>query len=271
MEEKNDIVSVLDNDDEPDKDPHPGMTFLDHLEDLRWTLFSCIMALVISCVIVAFFLTDIAGILSQPLEWAYGSAEEAKKNLVTVRPMGVFSVLIQVVFLGGLGIALPFMIFFIAKFISPGLSGKEKKVLLPGCVLSLILFLAGSSLTYFFILPFSLAVSIKFNNLLGFDLLWAASDYYSLVVWMTIAIGVSFEFPLVIIILSYIGILPVETLQKQRRLVFIIIMVLAAFITPGGDPISLLCLTVPMYLLYELAIFISKKLLVRKALNQDLE
>jgi Tat protein translocase TatC len=162
----------------------------------------------------------------------------------------------KICFLGGLGISLPFIFYFIGGFVIPGLSTREKSVLFPGCVVAFILFLAGAAMTYFVILPFSLAFTIEFTfDVLGLDTYRPeAGNYYSTVIWMTFAVGLAFEFPLIIVLLTWIGVLSVEKLRSNRRMVFVILMVSAALITPGGDPVSLCILTIPLYLLYELSI-----------------
>ncbi len=237
-----------------------AMPFLDHLEELRWTLVRCLVAFVVACALVLVFIPQIAGALQWPLNWAYGSAETARQSLITVRPMGVFSVLIQVCLLAGLALSLPFMIYLGARFVAPGLTPQELRVLRPGCAAAFLLFLAGASLSFFIVLPLSLAVSIRFNQLFGFELLWTATDYYSLVVLLTLAIGICFEFPLVLVVLVHLGILPVEKLVAARRFVFVIILVFAAVITPGGDPVSLAIMALPMYGLYELSIVFGRRL-----------
>ena len=146
---------------------------------------------------------------------------------------------------------------FCGKFRCPWTHYSEKKVFFPGCVAATFLFLAGASMTYFFILPLSLAFTIEFSfNVLGLDVYRPeAGNYYSTVIWMTFAVGIAFQFPLVLILLIRIGILSVKKLRESRRLVLVILMVSAALITPGGDPGKLLCiLTIPLYILYEFAI-----------------
>ena len=162
----------------------------------------------------------------------------------------------KICFLGGIGISLPLILYFIGGFVVPGLTAREKRVFLPGCLAATLLFLAGASMTYFFILPYSLAFTIEFSfNVLGLDVYRPeAGNYYSTVIWMTFAVGIAFQFPLVLILLVKIGILSVKKLRDNRRLVLVILLISAAFITPGGDPVTLCILTVPLYVLYELAI-----------------
>ena len=99
----------------------------------------------------------------------------------------------------------------------------------------------------FFILPMSLAFTIEFSfTVLGLDVYRPeAGNYYSTVIWMTFAVGLAFQFPLVLILLVRVGVLTVEKLRKSRRFVLVILMISAALITPGGDPVSLCILTIP--------------------------
>jgi sec-independent protein translocase protein TatC len=162
----------------------------------------------------------------------------------------------KICFLGGIGLSLPMILYFVGSFVVPGLTPQEKKIFFPGCIAATFLFLAGAAMTYFFILPLSLAFTIEFSfNVLGLDVYRPeAGNYYSTVIWMTFAVGIAFQFPLVLILLIRIGILSVKKLRESRRLVLVILMVSAALITPGGDPVSLCILTIPLYILYEFAI-----------------
>ena len=125
-------------------------------------------------------------------------------------------------------------------------------------------------MTYLFILPVSLAFTIEFSfNVLGLDVYRPeAGNYYSTVIWMTFAVGVAFQFPLILVLLIRIGILSVEKLRKSRRLVLVILMVSAALITPGGDPVSLCILTIPLYFLYEMAIIVGSAVERKKSIKE---
>jgi len=177
----------------------------------------------------------------------------------------------KICFLGGLGISLPFILYFVGGFVTPGLTFKEKKIFFPGCLAATVLFLAGSGMTYFFILPMSLAFTIEFSfNVLGLDVYRPeAGNYYSTVIWMTFAVGLAFQFPLVLILLVRVGVLTVEKLRKSRRFVLVILMVSAALITPGGDPVSLCILTIPLYILFELSILVGSLIETRNSTHQN--
>ncbi len=186
--------------------------------------------------------------------------DKDNQYLKALTPFAPITVFIQVLFLGGLSISLPFILYFVGQFVLPGLTPKEKRALLPGAIASFFLFLAGACMTYFVILPLSLYFVIMWGNEFGMAWESGASPYYTMVVWMTVAVGTSFEFPLVLVILVWLGVLTTEKMRSNRRIVFVIILVSAALITPGGDPISLSLLTLPMYLLYEMSIVLAKRI-----------
>ena len=198
-------------------------------------------------------------------------ASGQNRNLLQViRSYSPIFIAMKICFLGGLGVSLPAILYFIGGFVVPGLTPKEKRVFFPGCVAATLLFIAGASMTYLFILPVSLAFTIEFTfNVLGLDVYRPeAGNYYSTVIWMTFAVGIAFQFPLVLVLLIRIGILSVEKLRDSRRLVLVILMISAALITPGGDPVSLCILTIPLYVLYELAIIIGSAIERRKAITE---
>jgi sec-independent protein translocase protein TatC len=233
-----------------------GMGFLEHLEEFRWTVGRSLLAFIVGIVLAALFIGEIAQFLKLPIVTAYGSVELADENLITYRPMGVISVFIQIAFLSGLTLSMPFVLYFLAAFVAPGLTETERKVLRPSCFAAFLLFISGVAFAFFVILPLTLTFSVKLNMFFGFDLFWAASDYYNMVVWFSLATGAFFQFPLVIVILVYVGVISVEKLKSVRRAVFVGLMVFSAFLTPGGDFVSLPITTGCMYALYELAIWV---------------
>ncbi|MEM0966781.1 MAG: twin-arginine translocase subunit TatC [Verrucomicrobiota bacterium] len=246
------------------------MTFLEHLEELRFTLARCIGAFAVGVIILAFFLPSLTDFLRMPFVWAQGASDpDMLEGLFSRRPMGVFTVMLQVLFLGGLSCSLPFMLFALAQFVAPALTEKEKEVLVPALTVGFFLFLLGVAFAFFVILPAAFRVSIALNSMLGLELLWSASEYYSLVVWLCVLMGALFEFPVVLVLLVHLGILTPEALRGQRKLVFIGILVLSAIITPTGDPITLMIMTGPLYGLYEIAIWVGSKW--KKKRSSDLE
>lgn len=240
------------------------MGFLDHLEELRWTLFKCLIVFVLAVVVVGVFLKGASSFLNGPLERAMGEAALERQGLFMTSPMGVFSVMIQVCFLGGLGLSLPFMLFFLSRFIGPALNEKELKVLLPASLTAFLLFLAGGAFSYLFIVPEALKFSIRLNQMLGFEILWSADRYYSLLVWTIIGMGFCFQFPLLIYVLVYLRVVTTEKLRSIRPYMIVLFFFMAALITPTWDPVTQSMVALPMWLLYEFSLFLAKKLEARR-------
>ena len=230
------------------------MTFLEHLEEFRWTVFRSFIAFFAGVGVIVFFLPKIGEFLQIPIRQAYASNGLDYTGLISYKPMGVFSVFIQIALLGGLVLSMPFVLYFLACFIAPGLTDRERKIVRPACFAAFMLFLAGVVVAFYIILPLTFTVSIHFNQMMGQSLFLAASEYYNTVVWFSLATGAIFQFPLILIILIFIQVLTVGQLKSVRKAVFVGTMVFAALLTPGGDFISLSLTTLILYGLYELAI-----------------
>ena len=245
--------------------------FLHHLEDLRWTLLKSFIAFMVAAILVIAFLGKFADLLT----WPYDKAIEMTRNpdnpdlqgLKSNSPGAAFIAIFQMCFLGGLGLSIPFILFFVGQFLAPGLKPNEKKYLLPGCIAGFLLFLIGSFLSFLFMIPTTLVFAIKMNRVLNFDQLWDGSSYYSMVAWMTLSVGFSFQFPLVLLILVRLGILSTKKLQESRKLVLVIILIVSALVTPGGDPITLTMFSLPLYGLYEIALLIARRIQPREINN----
>ena len=234
--------------------------FFDHLEDFRALMMRCCGMIILGCIVVACFFSFFADVMMFPLKVAFKDTDAVMKGLVTNSPMAIFSVLIQVCCMGGIAIAMPFIIYFIAQFISPALLESEKKILIPSCLAVLILFIIGASFSYFYVIPASLKVAIELNQLFGFELIWSAQMYYGLVVWMTLGIGLCFEFPLALFILIYLEVFSTQALASVRKYMIVGVCVLAGLITPTSDIFSLVIVALPLYVMYELTLLLGRRL-----------
>ncbi|MCB1120978.1 MAG: twin-arginine translocase subunit TatC [Verrucomicrobiae bacterium] len=232
------------------------MTFLEHLEELRGVLFKCAGSFLLAFILVAVFFRKINAVLRIPLDRAMNN-HGIDQVVVTTTPFGIFSYLLQMGFLGALAISSPFILYFATTFVAPGLTTKEKRALLPGILMALVLLSMGSAFSYFILIPSALNVSIYLNDLLGVSLMWSVDRYMNLLLWMVLGVGLIFEFPLVIAILVFVGVLTVEQLRNFRRYAIVIMFVLAAFVTPTQDPFTMLLMAIPLCLLYEGSIIVS--------------
>ena len=247
------------------------MGFLDHLEELRWVLIKSVVTFGIFVTLIAYFLTDAAYALKWPLLKAAKHYPELSSGLITTSPMAVFTVIVQICVLGGLILSLPFVLFYIGQFVSPALTKKERKIVLPGALSAMVLFLGGAIFSYFFIVPAAITVSMELNTDLGYQNLWSADRYYSMLVWLVLGLGVTFEFPLVIVILVYLRILDSKKLIRSWRIVVVVIFVVAAVVTPTPDPITQTLVATPMLLLYVISVFVARAIEKRRTVEVEVD
>lgn len=230
------------------------MPFLDHLEELRRRILKSLAALTVG-VIVAFALItkfQVVEFLARPvLPFLSGG------QLVYTSPADAFKIVMGLAFALGLIIALPVVLWQLWAFISPGLYRHEKRVVVPMIFFATLLFLGGVALSYLVILPLTLRFLLSFQS----DVLApfiTASGYFGMATSMSLAFGAVFELPIVILALTALGIVTPRMLHTFRRHALVVCVVLAAFITPGGDPVSLAAMSLPLYLLYEFSVLISE-------------
>ena len=128
-------------------------------------------------------------------------------------------------FLGALCISLPIIAYFIIQFVMPGLTKEEKKLLRPGMLAAVLLFCAGATFAFTFMLPMGIAFMASMSESMQMEMFPDAQSYYSMVLFLTLAVGVVFEVPLIQVILIYLGILNPEWLRKNRRIVFLVLLI----------------------------------------------
>lgn len=240
------------------------MSFLEHLEDLRWTLFKSLCAFLVAVVLVALFISQFSDLLRWPYEFAIRGRDLQMEGLINTSILGVFSVIFYLFIGGGLCLSLPFMLYFLGQFIAPGLEERELRLLRPACLAAFALFLGGCLFSFFVLVPAALRASILFNDMLGFTPLWTASSYYAFITWTTLGVGVTFQFPLVLLILVYLDILSHAQLVAFRKYSVVVFLCICAVITPTTDPFTFLLLALPLSALYELAIAGARRIEARR-------
>ena len=240
------------------------MGFLDHLEELRGTLIKCALVFALFVTVIAYNMKESAKILGWPLARVKVDYPKMNTDLITNSPMGVFSVIIDICLVGGFVLSLPFMLFFVGQFIAPALTKREMKVILPTGLSAFVLFLGGASFGYFLLTPSTVRVAYELNEQLGYTVMWTAEKYYSLLIWLVLGMGAAFEFPLLVVLAVYMGLIEVATLRKYRRHAIVVIFVIAAIVTPTPDPINQSLFAIPLIVLYEVAILVSAQLKRRR-------
>ena len=241
------------------------MPFLDHLEELRWRIIWSLAALVVG-VGVAFFIVLKFNLLlwmqGPMLPYLHG------RRLVYTHPGDGFSILMQTSIIVGIVLALPVIIYQVWAFLSPALYRKERRVAVPVILGAVGLFIGGAALAWYFVLP----MTLKFLSALGdesFDQMITVSEYFGFVTSMVLAMGVVFELPIAILLLSAFGLVTPQFLAKYRRHALLASYLAAAIITPGDLFVTSVALMLPLYLLYELSIVLSY-LVYRKRQEREL-
>jgi sec-independent protein translocase protein TatC len=254
------------NNDDPTIPPEAKpMGFFEHLNELRGTLVKCAIVFAVFAGLIGIFLKEFNGVLLWPLHHVQAGNPKLTLDLGTTSVMEGFSVIVQMCSMGGLVMAAPFMLFFIGQFVSPALSEKELRAVVPVCVSAMVLFLIGASFSFFLLVPSTLRVAVEINDLFGFVMRWTPASYYSLIIWLVLGVGLSFEFPLLIVLAVYLGFMTVETLRRYRRHALVAIFIIAAVVTPTPDPFTQSMFAAPLYLLYEIAIIVSARVQKQRA------
>ena len=227
-----------------------SMPFLDHLEELRWRLIKSIASVLIGAVISFYFIDQIIEFLVKPTE-----ALKNSMDLQVLKVQGMFMIKWSIALFGGIIISIPVLTFQIWKFVAPGLYIDEKKYIIPLIIFTFLSFLCGLIFAYMIVIPFSLGffTSVGFE---GIQNNFSINYYFSFITWLMIGSGLIFELPVIVFILSVIGLLTPAFMRHYRRYAIVIILVLSAFITPP-DPVSLVLMSIPLLVLYEVSIGVS--------------
>jgi len=226
------------------------MSFLEHLEELRWRLLKSIIAILFGGSFCFFFIDEILQFLITPIHNLSNPPD-----LQVLKVQGMFMIKWGVALFGGIIMAIPVLTYQMAKFIGPGLRADEKKVMVPLVFFSYMAFLIGIVFSFYVLIPYSLEfftsmgmMEVK-NN-------FSINYYFSFITMLLLGSGVIFELPIVVFILSAIGLLTPAFMRHYRRHAIVVILVLSAFITPP-DPISLIFISIPLVFLYEISIGVS--------------
>jgi sec-independent protein translocase protein TatC len=216
------------------------------IEALRRHLLRAILALVVTVGISFNFTQQIIEYLAQPV-----GGLSALKAIEVTESIGVF---MRIALISGIALALPYIAFELWLFAAPGLRPRERKFGLIGIPLATILFLGGMAFTYYMLLPTALPFLLSF---MGIQAELRPASYFSFVTGLMFWIGVAFEFPLVIYVLTAMGFIKPRILAQQWRLAVVLIAIIAAAITPTVDPINMSLVMLPMILLYFVSIGLS--------------
>jgi sec-independent protein translocase protein TatC len=229
--------------------------FLDHMEDLRWTIIKCAIVLVAAMITVFFYREEVMHIMKAPLMIADPTGEMSE----TIRSDTIFDSFILSLKLAlyvGIILGLPFLLYFVADFVMPALTSKEKRALSIGFSVGAIFFVAGAYVSYTYIVPHTLGFFWKDSQKMDLNPLWTYRSYMSVFSWFVLGFGLMCEIPLVVILLATIGVVSFKFLSATRSYAFTGILVLAAIVAPSPDPMTMLTLAFPIVVMYEGCIWI---------------
>jgi sec-independent protein translocase protein TatC len=227
------------------------MPFLDHLEELRMRILKSAGALVAG-ILVGLWVVErfqLIVLLKKPIE----PYLPAGGKLIVTGPTEPVMIVLKLGFTVGLILSSPVLIYQLWAFLSPALYAKEKKALVPGLLIGLLLFLVGAALGYMYVVPQALRVLFSFQSealapFITYD------KYFSFLLQVVLALGISFELPLVIILLSIFGVLEPAGLHRFRRFAIVLACIAGAVLSPGADIISMVMMTIPLIFLYEVGV-----------------
>lgn len=304
---------------EEDEGGGPVKPFLDHLEDLRWTIIKVLSAVLLAMIVCLVAGNRLVELLVWPLRqaqqltnstnqtavlrlgesvigkipltkvstnlWRDGQrptafvvtarsdgalvleaetnapASDSDPSIVLLKnysPIGGIVVALKLALFGGISLASPFVMLFIGQFVLPALRMHEKAFLYRAVGIGVGLFLIGVVFCYFVIMQVTLVATVQFSQWLGFSAdEWRAEDYIDFIIKMMLAVGISFQLPVVVLTLVKIGILDYEKLKAYRSYFIVINMVVCAVVTPSGDPFTMLLLAIPVQVLYEISVLIA--------------
>ena len=254
-----------------------SMTFWEHLEELRWSIFRIAIAAVMAMVVIFifmpqmftgfvlgpttsnFFLYKWLGSLGQLPFLPDFAAGEFKVDIISINVASQFMTHISTSFWFALVAIFPYILYEVWKFIAPALYDNEKGSVRAAFLFGTLMFFLGCAISYSFIFPFTFRFLTEYQISGQITNQISLNSYMSTFLGMVFIMGLIFELPLLAWLLSKIGVLRKEFLKKYRRHAVVVLMILAALITPTGDPITLSLVFLPLYLLYEISICVVKK------------
>lgn len=240
------------------------MGFWQHVDELRGTIIKSLGVFGAFAAAIGYYLVEFNRVLMWPFNHGAASFPELALKLATQTPMEGVNVIVQLCMIGGLMLAAPFILLFVAQFVAPALTQREMKAVLPMCGWALVLFLAGAAFAFFLLLPSTVRMMIEINLSFEWGFQWTVGGYYSLLTRFVLGMGAAFQFPLIIVLLTWLGFVSTAFLRKYRRHAIVLIFIVAAIATPTTEPLIQTLFAAPLYVLYEAAIIVARRIEKRR-------
>ena len=229
------------------------MGFFDHLEELRWRIIKAAIALVLCAIGCGIYYREITeNVLMRPARML-----ESQLKIQNIEVMGQLTLAIQVCLISGFIISIPFILWQFWAFIQPGLYKRERRYAGVIAVATIFCFLVGVSFAYFVMIPTALGFAAGFQVAGNIENIITIGSYFSFILGLILACGLIFEMPMLSYALSRFGIVTPALLRKYRRHAVIILLIVAAIVTPTPDPVNQSMLAGPLYILYEISILVA--------------
>ena len=236
-----------------------ALTIVEHLGELRRRLIYIILAVCVSSLVAYLFNDEILKFIMET-----GRIQ----NLVFIKPMEAFFVVMKLSFLIGIVGAMPFILYQVWKYVGVALKKKERKYLIYFGPFSYLLFMAGAALAFLGVMPLAVKFLLSFAKE-NVQALITLDAYLSFLNNMILAFGLVFQLPLVVLLLSLLGILTPAIMKKTRKFAIVGIFVFAAVITPTTDAVSMMMLAGPVMVLYEISVLICKGVARKRGLVEE--
>jgi sec-independent protein translocase protein TatC len=235
------------------EDGGPVKPFVEHLEDLRRTLFKILGALFVGFNIALVCANHILAFLKAPLRRVTDHPEHFLQNIDVT---GSFSLWMQLALYVGAILSAPVIFYFIGQFVLPALRPREKQVLWPSFLVGAGLFLLGAAACYYLMIPQTLRAFIQLSHWLEIEPRWTVESYIGFVTQFMLVCGLTFEIPLVVVILVQVGLLGYDTVRRGRKIFIAVSFAVSAFLAPP-DVLSMILMAIPLVILFEIAIWLS--------------
>lgn len=227
----------------------PPRPFIEHLIDLRNCLIYCALAWIICLIAIVPFAPAIT-------RWLIAPADKSINMIQGLTWMAGFDILLKIMLWGGTALSLPFLLFFLMRFVFPGLKRSERGIIIFCLCVSTVLFGGGVWMAYAATLNIAFQVLQQLNHWMGVKVeILTLNQHVEIVIKTIIAFGLAFQLPLLLLTLGWIGLIPSKMMREKRRHAIVIIFFLAMVLTPP-DPVSQIVMAIPMCILYEVCIWI---------------
>ena len=282
-----DQAPYYDYDDQPEVVEEKEMTFIEHLEELRWHIIRSVAAILVFMIAAWIFRTEIYhNIILGPSRtdfWTYRKlcelatytgissicVDKLNFSLMSREVAGQFMMALTSSAIIGLLVAFPYVFWEIWRFIKPGLKITEKKAATGSVFFVTALFFMGTLFGYYVVAPFAINFLVNFQIDPSIENQFDIQSYISVLATLTLACGVTFQLPMAILVLTKIGIVTPAFLKEYRKHSIVVILIVAAIITPSPDMISQVLVAIPLYVLYEISILVSNRIYKKKLAEKE--